>query len=301
MFDYLLQPNSRTYFRTSGDPMTQSIDSTDRNSPDADQHTMNSTTKKILQVLNGASLLIVIFINYLANTGTFNGTIVGEVSAQYQNYFTPAGYAFSIWGLIYLGLLAFIAYQGRSLFIKGADDDIVNQTGWWFLISCLANILWLLSWLYEYTGLSVIVMFLLLFSLFRIVVNTRMELYDAPISRIAFVWWPFSLYSGWVTVALITNIAAYLTKIDWQGFGLPEVTWAVIMILATGLINLLLTWTRNMREFALVGVWALIAIAVANWNGPQVIVVFSLAVSGVLFLSSAIHGYINRASSPFKG
>src|SRR5690625_2027933 len=96
MFDYLLQPNSRTYFRTSGDPMTQSIDSTDRNSPDADQHTMNSTTKKILQVLNGASLLIVIFINYLANTGTFNGTIVGEVSAQYQNYFTPAGYAFSI-------------------------------------------------------------------------------------------------------------------------------------------------------------------------------------------------------------
>src|SRR5690625_6087203 len=67
------------------------------------------------------------------------------------------------------------------------------QTGWWFLISCLANILWLLSWLYEYTGLSVIVMFLLLFSLFRIVVNTRMELYDAPISRIAFVWWPFSL------------------------------------------------------------------------------------------------------------
>src|SRR5690625_8033217 len=97
-------------------------------------------------------------------------------------------------------------------------------------------------------------MFLLLFSLFRIVVNTRMELHDAPISTIAFVWWPFSLYSGWVTVALITNIAAYLTKIDWQGFGIQEVTWAVIMILATGENNLLLTWPRNMSEFSQVGV-----------------------------------------------
>src|SRR5690625_615040 len=147
MFHYLLQPKSRTYFRTSGDPMTQSIDSTDRNSLDADQHTMNSTTKKILQVLNGASLLIVIFINYLANTGTFNGTTVGEVSAQYQNYFTPAGYAFSIWGLIYLGRLAFVAYQGSSLFINVADDDIVNQSVWWFVHYFLASTRRLFGWL----------------------------------------------------------------------------------------------------------------------------------------------------------
>lgn len=281
--------------------MTLPTDSTDPNTPYSGQNSVKGTTKKFLQVFNGVSLLIVILINYLANTGMFNGTTVGEVSAQYQNFFTPAGYAFSIWGLIYLALLAFTAYQGRSLFIKGADDAIVNQTGWWFVISCLANILWLFTWLYEYTGVSVIVMLVLLFSLFRIVVNTRMELYDAPISRIVFVWWPFSLYSGWVTVALVTNIAAYLTKIEWQGFGLSDVTWAVIMILATGTINLLLTWTRNMREFALVGVWALVAIAAANWSGPQIVVVISLAVSGVLFLSSAFHGYINRASSPFKG
>lgn len=256
--------------------------------------------KKRLQVANTIALIVTIIINYLSNTGIFNGNTMATVSAKYQNYFTPAGYAFSIWGLIYIGLFAFVMYQGSNLFKKNEDDWPVLQIGWWFVVSCMANCLWVLAWLYDYTGLTVLIMVLLLVSLLRIIINTNMEIEDAPLKKIVFVWWPFCLYSGWITVALIANIAAYLTKIEWDGFGLSEITWTILMICVAGIINLFMTWNRNMREYALVGAWALIAIAVANWKGIQIIVHAALVVAIILMLSSGVHAFINRKSLPWK-
>ncbi len=255
--------------------------------------------KKTLQIANGIAVVSVIVVNYLAASGLINGNTVGEISARHETYFTPAGYAFSIWSLIYLGLIAFAVFQGRSLFNKEKEHDIVLQIGWWFVISCLANCLWIINWVYGYVGTSALIMILLLFSLIQIILRTDMELHKVPLSKIAFVWWPFSLYSGWITVALIANIAAWLTEISWQGFGLSEVTWAVFMIAVAGGINLTITWTRNMREFSLVGVWALIAIAVANWGETQIIVYAAIATAAVLFVSSGIHGFKNRNANRY--
>lgn len=256
--------------------------------------------KKTLQIANGIALISTIIINYLAATGMLNGLTVGEVSARYHTYFTPAGYAFSIWSLIYLALFAFAIYQGRSLWKKEANDEIVLQIGWWFVITCLANSFWIITWLYDYTAISVLMMMMLLFALIQIIFKTGMEIENAPLKKIVFVWWPFSLYSGWITVALIANIAAWLTKIGWQGFGISEISWTVIMILVAGAINLIITWSRNMREFGFVGVWALIAIAAANWGDGQIIVYTAIAVAGILFISSGIHGFKNRKSFPLK-
>lgn len=254
--------------------------------------------KKVLQISNGIALVAVIVVNYLAAAGLINGRTVGGVSEQYQNLFTPAGYVFSIWGLIYAGLFAFVIYQSRSLFKKDAGDEVVYKVGWWFFVTCLANILWILTWLFGYIGLSVLVMVVLLFGLIRIIIRTDMEMHDAPLHEIAFVWWPFSLYSGWITVALIANTAAYLTKIGWQDLWIPEAGWTIIMILAAGAINLAVTWTRNMREFALVGVWGLTGVAVANWGEVPVIAYTALGVATILFISSGIHAYRNRKSFP---
>src|SRR5680860_1387278 len=107
---------------------------------------------------------------------------------------------------------------------------------------------------------------LLLISLLIIIFRNRMELYDAPLSTIAFLWWPFVVYSGWITVAAIVNLSAYLVKIDWNGWGLDPVNWTIIMILVATIINILVIQRRNMREFAGVGVWSFIGIAVANWG-----------------------------------
>lgn len=255
--------------------------------------------KKILQISNGLALIVTISINYLSNTGIFNGATMSSISSRYENLFTPAGYAFSIWGLIYLSLLAFVIYQGRSLFNKRDDEEVSLQIGWWFVLSCMANILWVLAWLYDLTGLSVLIMLLLLFSLVKIILNTNMERDDVNLKTAAFVWWPFSLYSGWIAVALIANIAAWLTKINWNAFGIPEVTWTIIMIFIAGAINLFMTWNRNMREFALVGVWALAAIAVSNWDQMSSVAEVAVAVSALLFISSTVHAFRNRKSLPW--
>lgn len=256
--------------------------------------------KKVLQISNGIALVSTIIINYLSNTGAINNTTIGEVSNGLNSLFTPAGYAFAIWGFIYLLLLGFIVYQGRSLFVKVRDDDFVLSIGWWFVISCMANSAWVFLWLYGYTGLSCIFIFLLLFSLLKIVMNNAMELWDAPMSVIAFLWWPFVFYSGWVTVASIANVASYLTKTEWDGFGMSEGAWTIFMIIVALIINLIVTWTRNMREFALVGAWALIAIAYTNYELETNIAYVAGGAALVLIVSSMVHGYQNKETSPVE-
>lgn len=256
--------------------------------------------KKVLQVLNILAFLVMVTVNYTATIGAINGNTMATVSAKFENLFTPAGYAFSIWGIIYLGLFCFVIFQVRNIFSDSNNSDVVKQVGWWFILSCAANVLWIFAWLNEFLGLSVIIMLVLLFSLVKIILHTRMELDDEPLSTIAFIWWPFSLYSGWITVATIANIAAWLTSENWSGFGISEITWTIIMIIVAGGINLLITWTRNMREFALVGAWALAAVAVNNVDQNFSIVLTALLVTGILILSSGIHGYKNREYSPWK-
>lgn len=220
--------------------------------------------KKILPLANGLFLILTITINYLSNTGLLNGNTMKIVSDKYSNYFTPDGFAFSIWGLIYLALLGFFFYTGISSKKKKFKDDILSKIGWWFILSCLANSLWVFAWLYEYTGTSVLLMLVLLLSLIKIIDNTRMELDAHPLGNYLFIFWPFALYSGWISVALIANISAYLTKIKWDGWGISDTYWAILMICIAGLVNVLMVYTRNLREFAVVGLWALFAISVSN-------------------------------------
>ncbi|WP_225035445.1 tryptophan-rich sensory protein [Winogradskyella sp. SM1960] len=255
--------------------------------------------KKTLQVGNTIALIFTIVINYLSNTGLLNNTTIGEVSNSYRSLFTPAGYTFAIWGLIYVMLLGFVIYQGRSLFVKVKNDDFVLKTGWWFMLSCLFNSLWVFAWIYEYTGVSCIFIFLLLFSLLKIVVNNRMELDDEPLPIIAFVWWHFVIYSGWVTVASIANVSTYLVKMGWDGFGLSNVTWAIILIIIAVVINVVMTWKRNMREFALVGAWALIGIGNANKLTNDTIMYIAFIGAAILIISSSIHAFKNRDTNPF--
>jgi len=256
--------------------------------------------KKILQVGNAVAFVSVVFINYLSNTGLLNNTTIGEVSDSYKSLFTPAGYTFAIWGIIYLLLFGFVVYQGRSLWSKKVkNDDFVLKTGWWFIASCVFNSAWVFAWIYEYTFISCILIFLLLISLLKIVLINRMELDDEPLPIIIFLWWPFVIYSGWVTVASIANVSTYLTKIGWDGFGISEIIWTLILICIATIINSVVIWKRNMREFALVGAWALIGIGNANKNTYETITYTAFVAAGILLILSAIHGYKNRDTNLF--
>jgi len=255
--------------------------------------------KKFYAVLNTLVVVFVIFWNYWSNTGAINGQTVGGLSDKYANLFTPAGYAFAIWGLIFLGLLVLVGNQLRLAFRGGVHDETIEQIGPWLSIANVGNAAWLWFWLHEQTGLSVLVMLVILFSLIQVVLRLNMERWDAPLSVIAFVWWPICIYSGWIAVATIANIAAWLTSIQWS-MALTEVQWTVVMISVAGILNLIMIYTRNMREFALVGVWSIAAIAVRHWDEIATLQWTSVVWAAILTASIMYHAYKNRHEGPFR-
>ncbi|WP_378106329.1 tryptophan-rich sensory protein [Chryseobacterium sp. sg2396] len=240
---------------------------------------------KRFQILNIIVLLATIGINYLSNTGLLNNETMASISAKYQNLFTPAGYAFSIWGLIYLGLLGFVIYYGPFAKNTEAKEKTILNTGWWFVISCIANSLWIFTWLYEYTLLTIPIMMLLFVSLLKIIRNNRGLIESRDFKTTVFLRLPFYIYSGWISVALIADAAAYLKKIQWSGFGIPETGWTVLMFIIAAVIHLYMVWKQNMSTFALVAVWALIAIAVANQYSNQAVYISAIVTALFVFVN----------------
>lgn len=252
--------------------------------------------KKLYAVLNLIVTVAVILWNYLANSMEINGNSVGEVSAEYTNLFTPAGYAFAIWGIIFLGLLANAIYQLKVAFKDDPGKQSQLLTGPWLIIANLANGLWIWCWLNEYTGISVIVMTILLLALIITILKLNLEKWNAPKDIIIFGWWPVTIYAGWISVALIANTAAYLTKLGWNN-EVNEVKLTVIMIVIAACINGFMLIFRNMREFCAVGIWALIAIAVKNGDTSSAIETSAYTCAAILFIGSGIHFYINRKNN----
>jgi hypothetical protein len=166
----------------------------------------------LLLFANTLTLLGTLLINYLGGTGNLNGPSIGEVSDRYPTLITPAGYAFSIWGLIYFLLLAFVAYQWHAYF-HDRNQESLNKAGIWFSLANIANGLWVIAWTNEALGFSVMLIFLLLFFLVLLVLRLRLEIWDAPLRMIAFVWWPVCIYIGWIILAVVINVAVYLKKI----------------------------------------------------------------------------------------
>jgi len=244
--------------------------------------------KIIYPIANTLTLIITLFVNYWTNTGQYNGKTVADISARYNTLFTPAGYAFAIWGFIYLFLIVFVGYQWYSWSTgKGYD---VSRAGWWLVISNLLNASWVLIWLQDQILLSVGIMLLLLLSLIRLVLRLQIGIWEAPNGVIAFVWWPVMWYFGWIVIATVANISAFLVSVKWH-LWFADSVWTLIMIGVSTLLYFFLLKSRNLRESALVGVWGLTAIAVRQWNMRPEIAYSALLAALLLLLSIGVHAY----------
>lgn len=240
-----------------------------------------------------------IFINYATNAGLFSPVTVGDISYKYDSLFAPAGYAFAIWGIIFLLLIAFVAFQWATI-NNGKYKKYVQQTGIWLTLSNIANMLWVYCWLNEMLGLSVVVIVCLLISLCVLTIKLRLELDDEPIKVILLVWWPIVIYLGWIMVATIACIAAWLVSNGFYGGEAGPKVYTIAMLIISTFIYLYLVKTRNLREAAVVGIWAFVAIAVRQWQANHNISVVALVCSAILFTAISIHGYKNRAYSIFS-
>ena len=218
--------------------------------------------------INIILFLLMVLVNGLAGGSTIiGGKNTAEISNAYPTLVTPAGYVFSIWGIIYILLLVFTVYQALP---SQQDKDYHQKIGLLFSLSCAANIIWLFLWQYVYLGVSVILMLILLGSLITIYLRLDINRNDSPISEKLAVQLPFSIYLGWITIATIANIAVALVAYNWMGFGVSPETWAIAVILVALVIGLTVTVTRRDVAYPLVIIWALIGISV-NQAGNTVI------------------------------
>jgi hypothetical protein len=210
------------------------------------------------QALNIVAFVVTIVVNGLAGSTTLLGGVTsGEVSDLYPTLVTPAGFTFSIWGIIYTLLFLFIVYQTLP---KSRDQPFLGRVGLLFALCCVFNASWLFLWHYEMVTYSMVLMLGLLVTL--IAIYLRLDVGGAVVSikEMTFVHLPFSVYLGWISIATIANVSVVLTALGWGGWGVEPSTWAVVIICVALVLTLAMLVTKKDIAYSLVVVWALVGI-----------------------------------------
>ena len=220
--------------------------------------------KTSIKILVASTFIVMVTVNALANILPINGETTGGVSDAYKNLFAPAGITFAIWGVIYIALAAYTIYQ-TGLFQKNNGKnsvDILEKVGVYFSISSIANSVWIFSWHFHLIPLSMLLMAVILGCL--IVINQTINKEKLCGREKFFIKLPFSIYFGWITVATIANATTLLVSIGWDGFGISELIFTVVIIFV-GLIIGIATILRY-RDFAygLVIIWAYAGILIKH-------------------------------------
>ena len=249
---------------------------------------MNRDTLR--QVVNVLVVLATLVMNGLANALPLNGKTTGEISDQFEVFFVPAGYVFSICGLIYLGLIIFAIYQALP---AQRENPRLRRIGYWFSLSCAANIAWLYFWHYEIFVGTILVMLALLVSL--IVIYLRLDIGRQRVPQVEkwCVNLPFSIYMGWISVATIANASDVLDYLNWNGWGIAPEIWAVIMLVVGLALAAAMSFLRGDIAYGLVLAWAFIGIAVKQADSPLVANAAWMA-SGLAILLLVINGFWKR-------
>ena len=252
-----------------------------------------SQPSNVRQIINIFALGATITINALANIVPINGMNSGEISDLYPSLFTPAGYVFSIWSLIYLLLIAFVVFQALP---SQKDNPRLERLGYAFVASCVFNSLWIFAWHYRYVFLSELLIIGVLVSLLISYHRLQTEQVNKGVLKVSraerfTTHLAFSVYTGWLTVAVVANTCVLLLEWGITGGSFAPM-WGVLTILAALTIGAAFTYLRKDMVYGLVLVWAFAGIAVAQaGNTPSVVVTASIA-AVVMFVLSLWRGLV---------
>ena len=236
----------------------------------------------LLLVFNTFTFFATIYLNYLYGSGASGRKSVGEVSRQFETLITPAGYAFSIWGLIYLLLFGFLCYQWVSYF-KGNPQKSLTPTFIWFSLSNILNGLWIIVWTQEMIDVSVLVIIGLLVTLIFWAKSLQVGLKNSQFN--VFLGLPICVYMGWIIVASVVNVSVWFFQSGW--LMKQEVLMTVLTLIVATLIFLWLVVKSYLLVPSWVGIWAFVAI-MFKLNDLQSIVVQLIVLLVLVLLISSL-------------
>ncbi|MFZ9736525.1 MAG: tryptophan-rich sensory protein [Prochlorotrichaceae cyanobacterium] len=229
--------------------------------------TQSYSQRLSLSVFTLISIFGTLLVNTLSNFFPPKGLSIGEISRELfaEVLITPASYAFSIWGVIYIGLILYGFYQIRS---DCRRDRILQALNIKLIVACFAQIAWVILFTSQQFGLSVLAIVIILGALVWAYLSigqarqsnrrwsARHSLRNIDI--------PFSIYLAWIAVATIVNIACALTAAQWSGWGISPLTWTIVMLVISLALGLVALFQRHDYAFAAVILWAEMAIAVRH-------------------------------------
>lgn len=233
----------------------------------------------ILAIATSFAVAATLIVNTLSNIIPPGGLNVGQIAnTQLQNLLVlPANYAFSIWGLIYLGLIAYCVYQWRQRLVP-----LVRRVDALLIVACLAQVVWIYLFSLQFFGWSIIAMACILGPLMLIYRQIQSDRTFRP-SR-----WsmriPFSIYLAWIAVATIVNVAAALYAASWDRWGLNPETWAIALILVGTVLAAIALWQYRDVAFGSVFVWAYVAIALRHVETTSVSWTAAIAAGAIVIL-----------------
>ncbi|MDA3951361.1 MAG: tryptophan-rich sensory protein [Spirochaeta sp.] len=257
---------------------------------------------RIAAVVNAVAFLGMLVVNILATSLPLNDMTTGDLSDALPNLFVPSGITFSIWGLIWLLLAAYLVLQIRTAFDRrgdGVGEDGMAESdpyapsvvGPWFALNMILNAGWIFAWHYQLVGLSVLIMLALLATLIVMFLNIDAMIRRTGSQRFARV--PISVYFGWITIATIANITAFLVSVGWGGFGVSDVVWTIVVIAAGLAVHAIMLLRHRNFAFAAVAVWAFAGIALKRIaegtpEGPAVLVAAIVAGAALIVLAVVV-------------
>lgn len=253
---------------------------------------MRKPTIVLIPFLNALGTFIMIYVNYLSISLPLNNQTPQDISQRYQTIITPPSITFSIWSVIYLSLLCFIIYQITRLYKN--ELYLVEKTGIWYFTSTLLNVVWLFVWHYEKIILSTVVMVLLFLNLIMLYKRIGIGEISVPTLDKIFMFFPFSIYTGWISIATVLNISVLLVYLNWNAFGIPHDWWGFIVISFVTCIGLAVVITKNDIFFGLTYLWALGGIFFSKVDVTQLVgsikhpLTFSATVVGVILIFLSI-------------
>ncbi|WP_026231675.1 hypothetical protein [Neolewinella persica] len=236
---------------------------------------MSHSSSRFLALVGMLVMLVLYVLNASGNLGP---NPIGTTSTATNPLIVPAPYAFAIWAPIYTGLIIFPIFQ---LFKKRENHPAWIPLRQWFAANVVANGVWLAFASYDWQWLTVAVIVFMLISLFEI--NRLLRTIEAAKADRSY-WLErlvFSLYFAWVTLATVLNVSSALHFYGWDGFGVSEVTWTIIMIVVAALIAGYTSLRYRDPAFAGVVVWAFIALTIKHWAGTPVLGMVAGAVAVV--------------------